>query len=142
MRRLILVLLVLPLQTAWAADPGEVARAYRNEHSAVILTEFITLLEIPNVASDTENIRRTAGYIVDRLADSDSAVRTQVERALVRIGETESELTDLIAFRLIPTPVGALVEALLVVPALKGMLVWRHRATRRLLEREPADRSR
>jgi ligand-binding SRPBCC domain-containing protein len=42
-------------------------------------------------------------------------------------------LEDAVAFRLLPTPVGELVEWLLVRPALLGMFWWRHRKTRALL---------
>jgi acetylornithine deacetylase/succinyl-diaminopimelate desuccinylase-like protein len=38
-------------------------RAWREAHGARILRDFVKLLEIPNVASDTENIRRNAEHI-------------------------------------------------------------------------------
>jgi len=63
----LLAALVLPTAAA-AQSPAEVARTYREAHEARILAEFAKLLTYPNVARDTENIRRTAGYIVERLA--------------------------------------------------------------------------
>ena len=39
-------------------------RQYREANEHRLLTEFIRLLEIPNVASDTPNIRRNADYLV------------------------------------------------------------------------------
>jgi ligand-binding SRPBCC domain-containing protein len=42
-------------------------------------------------------------------------------------------LTDVVAFRLIPTGAGEFVEWLLVRPGIKLMFVWRHWKTRRLL---------
>lgn len=44
-----------------------------------------------------------------------------------------SWLEDRVAFRLLPTPVGAFLEWLLVRPALAAMFWWRHRRTRTLL---------
>lgn len=43
------------------------ARAWREAHGARILADFAELLALPNVASDSANIRRNAEYIVDRL---------------------------------------------------------------------------
>ena len=39
-------------------------REYRQSNEHRLLTEFIRILEIPNVASDTANIRRNADYLV------------------------------------------------------------------------------
>ena len=39
-------------------------RAYRQQNEHRLLNEFIKLLEIPNVASDTANIRRNADYLI------------------------------------------------------------------------------
>ncbi len=48
-----------------------------------------------------------------------------------------SRLTDVVAFRLLPTPVGAFLEFWLVRPALLAMFAWRHRRTRALLNEKP-----
>src|SRR5437764_15151523 len=42
-------------------------RDYRRAHEHQILTEFTRLLAIPNVASDRENIRRNAQFIVEMM---------------------------------------------------------------------------
>lgn len=47
----------------------EAARAHREAHEAEILRDYAELLRIPNVASDTENIRRNARVLRDLLAD-------------------------------------------------------------------------
>ncbi|PWT87821.1 MAG: peptidase M20 [Blastocatellia bacterium] len=43
-------------------------RSYRRTNEQKILKEFTTLLAIPNIARDTENIRRNAAFIVDMMA--------------------------------------------------------------------------
>ncbi|MGD8321138.1 MAG: M20/M25/M40 family metallo-hydrolase [Gemmatimonadota bacterium] len=53
--------------TAAAQNGPEVARAYRQAHEAAIVRNFAELLSFPNNASDTEDIRKTAGYIRDQL---------------------------------------------------------------------------
>jgi acetylornithine deacetylase/succinyl-diaminopimelate desuccinylase-like protein len=54
-----------------AAQSGpEVARAWRDAHGPEIVRDFADLLSYPNNASDTENIRRTAATIRDRLRDA------------------------------------------------------------------------
>jgi len=53
-----------------AQSGPEVARAWRDANGPKILRDFAELLSYPNNASDTENIRRTAGYIRDRLHEA------------------------------------------------------------------------
>jgi acetylornithine deacetylase/succinyl-diaminopimelate desuccinylase-like protein len=43
------------------------ARAYRIENEKEILAEFLAMLAIPNVASDTSGIRRNAEFITGAL---------------------------------------------------------------------------
>ena len=55
-----------------AADPGadrvrEAARRHRQAHEVEIVREFASLLSIPNLASDAENIRKNADHIVGML---------------------------------------------------------------------------
>ena len=45
-------------------SPMEAVRTYRAEHQMDIAAELFELLTIPNVASDTENIRRNAAHLV------------------------------------------------------------------------------
>jgi acetylornithine deacetylase/succinyl-diaminopimelate desuccinylase-like protein len=66
-RVLTLAALVLPGAPLAAQAGPEVARAWRDAHGPGILRDFAELLSYPNNASDPENIRRTAGFIRDRL---------------------------------------------------------------------------
>lgn len=50
-----------------AQSPIEVVREYREAHAAGILAEYVELLRIPNVRSDSVNIRRNARLLADRL---------------------------------------------------------------------------
>jgi acetylornithine deacetylase/succinyl-diaminopimelate desuccinylase-like protein len=43
------------------------ARAYREQHEGAILTEFAGLLAIPNLATDSINIRRNADHLIGML---------------------------------------------------------------------------
>lgn len=63
-----------------AADPAaDAARQWRTAHETDILKEFTSLLAIPNVASDTPNIRRNADTLVAMLK------RRNVEARLLAI---------------------------------------------------------
>ena len=62
---------LLAATTLSAAD----ARAWRVEHEREILSEFSELLAIPNLASDTPNIRRNADAIVALFAKRKIAAR-------------------------------------------------------------------
>ena len=57
-------LLLCQLVTAQTLAP---VREYRRANEGRILREFVSLLSIPNVASDTENIRRNAARIVEMM---------------------------------------------------------------------------
>lgn len=64
--RFVLTLLLVILNMTLRADPATVAtkvRAWRTNHEREILAEFAQLLSIPNLASDTPNIRRNADAI-------------------------------------------------------------------------------
>ena len=62
-----LLLLVLLPSTVLAQTTQEKVREFRRANEHQILKEFLTLLSIPNVASDTENIRKNAALIVDMM---------------------------------------------------------------------------
>jgi acetylornithine deacetylase/succinyl-diaminopimelate desuccinylase-like protein len=62
MPRLLISLLLVTLVNA------QDIRAYRQAHEKEILAEFVTLLSIPNVASDKANITRNSDYIVKAFA--------------------------------------------------------------------------
>lgn len=76
---LCLILIALTSTTAtWAqehaTDPVDAARAWREAHAARILHDYASLLAIPNVASDAENIRRNAALIRDLFARRGAAM--------------------------------------------------------------------
>ena len=60
----------VPPAAAQAAGGPEVARRWREAREAEILREFAELLALPNVASDRENVRRNAEWIVSRLREA------------------------------------------------------------------------
>ena len=66
MLRSLLLLLLLPFSLL-AQTTQEKVRDYRKAREHEILKEFTTLLSIPNVASDTQNIRRNAALIVEMM---------------------------------------------------------------------------
>jgi acetylornithine deacetylase/succinyl-diaminopimelate desuccinylase-like protein len=60
----LLALLCLPVFAQTTPDRvQEKVRDYRRANEAQIIKEFTTLLAIPNVAADTQNIRRNAAFI-------------------------------------------------------------------------------
>jgi acetylornithine deacetylase/succinyl-diaminopimelate desuccinylase-like protein len=62
----IIVASLLVCQSAFAQTPNPV-REYRRANEQRILREFVELLSIPNVASDSEGIRRNAARLVEML---------------------------------------------------------------------------
>ncbi|HEU4837619.1 MAG TPA: M20/M25/M40 family metallo-hydrolase [Pyrinomonadaceae bacterium] len=65
MLRSLLLLILLP--SPIFAQTQDKVREYRRANERRILKEFTTLLAIPNVASDTQNIRRNAALIVEMM---------------------------------------------------------------------------
>src|SRR5262245_2788373 len=65
MRRVLLLLLLLPSVTI--AQTQDKVREYRRANEHKIVREFLSLLAIPNVASDTTNIRKNALLIVEMM---------------------------------------------------------------------------
>ena len=57
-----LVALPVPAQT-----PQEKVREFRTAHEREIISEYLALLSIPNVAADTQNIRRNAEFIAEMM---------------------------------------------------------------------------
>ena len=55
------------LLLSWAAaaqpSPAEAARQWNRTHEQAILSEYLELLRIPNIASDDANMRRNAAHI-------------------------------------------------------------------------------
>ena len=62
-----LLLLIFLQSLSFAQTTQEKVRDYRKANEHQILKEFTTLLSIPNVASDTQNIRRNAALIVEMM---------------------------------------------------------------------------
>jgi acetylornithine deacetylase/succinyl-diaminopimelate desuccinylase-like protein len=70
MRRSIVVLVILLAGQSVLAQTGDTrVRQYRQAHEHQILREFVSLLSIPNVASDEENIRRNAALILEMMKE-------------------------------------------------------------------------
>jgi hypothetical protein len=62
---LALVLVLAPsLADAQTNVAARAARTWRQQHERAIVDEFISLLSIPNIASDRPNIQRNAAAIV------------------------------------------------------------------------------
>ena len=61
-------ILLASAQTNAQAVTENSVRVFRQNHEHEIISEFTNLLEIPNVASDTSNIRRNADLIVNMLS--------------------------------------------------------------------------
>ena len=66
MLRILLLLVLLP-SSILAQTTQDKVREYRRANERRLLNEFTTLLAIPNVASDTENIRKNAALIVEMM---------------------------------------------------------------------------
>jgi acetylornithine deacetylase/succinyl-diaminopimelate desuccinylase-like protein len=66
MLRTLLLLILLPAPLL-AQTTQERVREYRRANERRLLTEFTTLLSVPNVASDTENIRKNAALIMEMM---------------------------------------------------------------------------
>jgi acetylornithine deacetylase/succinyl-diaminopimelate desuccinylase-like protein len=66
---LLCLLLSLPVELS-AGAVSEPVRLWRQQHETAILERFYQLLSIPNVASDTANIRRNADHIGGMLRDA------------------------------------------------------------------------
>ena len=49
-------------------NPSAAARVWRQQHERVIVDEFVTLLSIPNIARDKDNIQRNAQAISAMMA--------------------------------------------------------------------------
>ena len=66
MLRLLVLLALLPFPV-FAQSTQERVREYRRANETQILQEFTALLAIPNVAADTQNIRRNAEFIAEMM---------------------------------------------------------------------------
>jgi acetylornithine deacetylase/succinyl-diaminopimelate desuccinylase-like protein len=69
MRRFLLLLILLFPSVSFAQTTQEKVREYRRSNEHKIVREFLSLLAIPNVASDTPNIRKNAELIVEMMTE-------------------------------------------------------------------------
>jgi acetylornithine deacetylase/succinyl-diaminopimelate desuccinylase-like protein len=68
MKRLVcLLMLSLASQVILAVNPDDRVGQYRRSHEHQLLSEFVSLLSLPNVASDHENIRKNAAFIAQMM---------------------------------------------------------------------------
>lgn len=70
MKRIVVVACIAALSistAAFAQTASSRAREYRESHEREIIAEFVDLLSIPNVASDTPNIRRNAAKLIEMM---------------------------------------------------------------------------
>src|SRR5438045_2880664 len=70
MKRLIVLLVVsLSAQAIFAVPSDDRIREYCRSHEHQLLSEFLSLLSLPNLASDSQNIRRNAAFIEQMMRD-------------------------------------------------------------------------
>lgn len=63
----LLLIFVFSTECFSQPSPVRVARTYRQKHEREILNEFLSLLSVPNVATDTGNIRKNASLILSMM---------------------------------------------------------------------------
>jgi acetylornithine deacetylase/succinyl-diaminopimelate desuccinylase-like protein len=62
-----ILLLLLFTQPIYSQSENDKVRQYRSAHEHEILRDFVSLLSIPNLASDRDNIRRNAAHIMEMM---------------------------------------------------------------------------
>ena len=67
MRRALLLLILISTTASFAQTTQDKVREYRRVNERRIVHEFLSLLAIPNVASDTPNIRKNAQLILEMM---------------------------------------------------------------------------
>jgi len=67
LRLVLLPLLLLTITISAQTTTQEKVRSYRRANEQKIVNEFITLLAVPNIASDNPNIRKNAALIVEMM---------------------------------------------------------------------------
>jgi acetylornithine deacetylase/succinyl-diaminopimelate desuccinylase-like protein len=63
----VLSVLLVAAQVFGQSSVTASVREYRRANERLLLEDFVRMLSIPNVASDTENIRRNADYLVEQM---------------------------------------------------------------------------
>src|ERR1700704_3151864 len=66
-RQILLLVLLLVYHSVSAQTAVDKTRSFRQTHEHQILRELLTLLAIPNLASDSENIRKNAEFISEMM---------------------------------------------------------------------------
>jgi len=67
LRTLLLLILLLPASLSAQTNTQDKVRNYRRANEHKIINEFLTLLSLPNVASDNPNIRKNAELLVEMM---------------------------------------------------------------------------
>src|SRR6476620_3109129 len=67
LRTLVLTILLLPTTLSAQSTTQDKVRNYRRTNEHKIVNEFLSLLAIPNIASDNPNIRKNAEAIVEMM---------------------------------------------------------------------------
>jgi acetylornithine deacetylase/succinyl-diaminopimelate desuccinylase-like protein len=60
-------MLGLTISTAQGGSPRDAVRGWRKAHEKAILTDFVTLLSMPNVATNIADVEKNAAYIEAQL---------------------------------------------------------------------------
>ena len=80
------IVLLLPITALAQTNPAsQAARKWRQEHERAIVDEFVSLLSIPNVSRDRDNIQRNAQAIaamLESMCVSPQATRVMGSAAL------------------------------------------------------------
>ncbi|HEY8131745.1 MAG TPA: M20/M25/M40 family metallo-hydrolase, partial [Thermoanaerobaculia bacterium] len=71
----LLCLIAIPALAISPPDASRAARDYRTHHEREIVAEFMELLAIPNLASDTTNIEKNANALVNMFTRRGAEVR-------------------------------------------------------------------
>lgn len=83
---------------------------------------------------DARVSRVVPGSLIEDVQERGPFRRWRHQHRFEEAGPGRAVLTDAISFAVLPSPVGAFVEYVLVRPAVWLMLAWRHRKTRTFLE--------
>ena len=57
----------LAISSAQAASPRDAVRVWRKAHEKAIVADFVTLLSMPNVATNVSDVEKNAAYIEGQL---------------------------------------------------------------------------
>ena len=60
----------LAISSAQATSPRDTVRVWRKAHEKAIVADFVTLLSMPNVATNVADVEKNAAYIEGQLEDA------------------------------------------------------------------------